>query len=524
MKSLRIYTKTILFSLLIVISSCGTVDPLVPDNPESTFSVSPETLEFTAAAGTKDVKVVCDGDWYVLSPGEDWCSAEKHVGTVLVDVKENTARQERTCHVVIGHETEVSYVIVTQAGRETDPSRPEVPEGGYTLNDGTVIAYSEVNALLDGGYDNGQWDKAFYLKKPVPEGQLPASGENWVFNTPSETFPDGRLAFIQEVKDMGDHYEVRYTDAGLNACFRDLNLPEQEMDITSHVTRIEDGNGRPLSFSITKAVSKSEPLELKIHPGTLSAGNLEIEPTISLSTVLKTRADTEDYRIYTLDFVVDTDCTLEMDYNVSAGVDVNFNLPILKVYMAAIAVGPLLITPFIEVDLTVGSCIQGGINAKYEYTRHIRASAHYDDMNNWSADVSSPAQDDGGWKPSRLGPKIECSTSYGVRFAPYFGLYGDVVTAGLGISAGMTHKVETGCRWNDPYHYNWVSILQDSEYSTAFNLGLYLSTTGLGFSRSIDLPELEFPISSCKILPTVSSVEQDCVGTQAQFTAWLKNK
>ncbi|MCQ2143205.1 MAG: hypothetical protein MJY56_03955 [Bacteroidales bacterium] len=522
MKTLHVYAKTIFLLILLIVASCGIDNPTEPGNTDTTFSVSPETLEFTAAAGRKDVGVTGGGDWYLGELGENWCKAEKHGVIILVDVTENLARQERTCNLPICHDNTVYYLKITQAGRETNPERPEVPEGGYTLNDATVIADSEVNALLDGGYDNGQWEKAFFLKKPVPEGKLPVQGENWVFNTPTETFPDGCLTFIQEVKDMGDHYEVRYTDAGLSACFRDLNLPEQELDITPYVTRIEDGNGRPLSFSRTKAVSKSEPFEIKIHPGSISMANLEIEPTISLSTVLKTRVDIEDYRLYCLDFVVDTDCTIEMDYDVSAGVDFNYYMPVLKVYMAAIPVGPLLVTPFLEVDLNVGSCIQGSINAKYEYSRHFRASAHYDDFNSWSLDFSSPAQDDSGWKPSRLGPKLKCSTRYGISVGPEIGIYGDVVSVGLGVSANMQHEV--GVQANLWEAYNFVSILQESDYTTSFILGAHLSARGMGFPVSLSLPDLEFPVCSYKMLPSIGSVECDCAGTSAHIGAWLKNK
>lgn len=497
------------------------------ENDNDNFSISPEELQFSSSAGNQLVSVTCSGEWYITEPGETWCSAEKRGNDIIeVTVQQNLNREERSASLSVCHGDKVLYLKITQSGRNSDPDnpdRPEVPEGGYTLNEGTIIVDSEVNGLLDGGYDNGDYDKAFFLKKPVPEGKLPTQGDHWVFNTPSKTFPNGCLAFIQEVKDMGDHYEVRYTKAGLSACFRDINLPQQELDITPYVTRIEDENGRQLSFSRTKAASKSEPFEIKIHPGSISMDNLEIEPTINISTVLKTRVDLEDYKLYSLDFVTDTDCTIEMDYSVSAGVDFNYHMPVLKVYMAAIPVGPLLITPFLEVDLTVGSCIQGSINAKYEYSRHVRASVHYDDLNSWSADLSSPEQDDSAWRPSRLGPKLNCSTRYGIGISPEFGLYGDVVSVGLGISAGMQHQVETGLYnvWNE---YYFINILQDSDYTTSFILGAYVSATGLGFPFHLNLPDLEFPICSYKMLPSVSSVVQDCTGTQATFGVWLKNR
>lgn len=489
------------------------------------FSISPEELQFSSSSGNQLVSVTCNGEWHIAELGESWCSAEIRGSDIIeVSVNQNLAREARTANLPVCHGEKVIYLKITQSGRTSDPDnpeRPKVPEGGYTLSEGTTIVDSNVNALLGGKYGSGPWDKGFYLKKPVPEGKQPVQGEHWVFNKPSETFPDGCLAFIQEVKDMGDHYEVRYTDDGLSACFRDINLPEQDVDITPYVTRIEDENGRQLSFSRTKAASKSEPFSIKIHPGSISMDNLEIEPTINLSTVLKTRVDLEDYKLYSLDFVVDTDCTIEMDYNVSAGVDFNYYMPVLKVYMAAIPVGPILITPFLEVDLTVGSCIQGGINAKYEYSRHLRASLHYDYLNSWSANMSSPDQDDSGWKPSRLGPKLSCSTSYGVSVGPEIGIYGDVVSVGLQLRAGMQHQVEVGPKWNQ---YNFINILQGSEYTTSFILGAYVSARGLGFPFSLDLPEMEFPVCSCKMLPSVGSVECDCSGTQAHFGVWMKNK
>ena len=517
--------KHILLPLVLMIFASCTERNVNAGNDKENFSISPEELQFSSSAGNQLVSVTCNVEWYLAELGEAWCSAEKRGKDIIeVTVTQNLDRKERTANLPVCHGEKVFYLKITQAGRNSDPDnpdRPEVPEGGYTLCEGTIIVESDVNGLLDGGYDNGAYDKAFYLKKPVPEGKLPIAGENWVFNTPSETFPDGRLAFIQEVKDLGDRYEVRYSDAGLNACFRDLNLPEQEVDITSHVTRIEDENGRQLSFSRTKAASKSEPFNIKIHPGSISMDNLEIEPTINLSTVLKTRVDLEDYKLYSLDFVVDTDCTLEMDYSVSAGVDFDYHMPVLKVFMSAIPVGPLLVTPFLEVDLTVGSCIQGGINAKYEYSRHCRASVHYDYLNSWSADMSSPDQDDSGWRPSRLGPKLSCSTRYGIGIGPEIGLYGDAISVGFLINAQMQHQVEAGMNWND---YNFINILQETDYTTSFLLGAYVSADGLGFPFSLDLPSMEFPICSYKMLPTVSSVEQDCVGTQATFVAWLKNK
>ncbi len=519
--------KNILLPLVLMFFASCTERNVNAGEGKDNFSISPEELLFSSSSGNQLVSVTCNGEWHIAEPGETWCSAEKRGNDIIeVTVTQNLDRKERTADLPVCHDEKVIYLKITQSGRNSDPDnpdRPEVPEGGYTLTEGTIMVDSEVNGLLDGGYDNGAYDKAFYLKKPVPEGKQPVQGGHWVFNTPSETFPDGCLAFIQEVKDLGDRYEVRYTKDGLGACFRDINLPEQELDITPYVTRIEDENGRPLSFSRTRAASKSEPFSIKIHPGAISLDNLEIEPTINLSTVLKTRVDLEDYKLYSLDFVADTDCTIEMDYNVSAGVDFDYHMPVLKVYMSAIPVGPILVTPFLEVDLTVGSCIQGSINAKYEYSRHCRASVHYDYLNSWSADMSSPDQDDSGWRPSRLGPKLSCSTRYGIGIGPEIGLYGDVVSVGFFINAQMQHQVEAflSWKWNDN---NVINVLQDTDYTTSFILGAYVSANGLGFPFHLSFPDLEFPICSWKMLPSISSVEQDCVGTQASFAVRLKNK
>ena len=140
----------------------------------------------------------------------------------------------------------------------SEPDLPEIDPGeySYVLSDNTIILPAECVDLLQ-YVDLTQ--KVFNVPASVADKVSIKPGMNIVINTPTEMFPEGLLANIENVApDDNGGFNVSYSIAPLLDCFKDINVSESNMDLTGHLQKVLDGNGNEIEFTATKSITSEK--------------------------------------------------------------------------------------------------------------------------------------------------------------------------------------------------------------------------------------------------------------------------
>lgn len=126
-----------------------------PNPIKSPITVSPTSLSFTSAAGTKNLTVSCSGTWTVTS-SESWCTANKiNTATIIVAASRNVGIA-RTATITITSGVNTKNVTVSQSKgskslsitsyHQDDSSWSSVTLGnstaGYTIGNGGCLLTS----------------------------------------------------------------------------------------------------------------------------------------------------------------------------------------------------------------------------------------------------------------------------------------------------------------------------------------------------------------------------------------------
>jgi hypothetical protein len=151
------------------------------------YSLTPETLDFTATGGSEDVVVACNTDWTTASSAS-WATVSPLIGigpgTINITATANTGG-ERTATISLTGGDVTKTVTVTQDGAGTGIDNEEIEasvryaNGILTVNTPTaerIDVYSTVGALL---YQvQKPAGEAAYSIRHLPRGVLISRGSS----------------------------------------------------------------------------------------------------------------------------------------------------------------------------------------------------------------------------------------------------------------------------------------------------------------------------------------------------------
>lgn len=534
--------------LLLLIVMCGCKSGIDNDpnngggNGQKYVKTSVNKLTFTASGGEQSFTVSTNADEWSAGSRHTWYKCSQNGNTVTVTVDPNTSTEERTSsiHIWAGDDLgcDVDIVQTGKGGGESgggdgsdksgtaDGYNP-YPNEDFVVNDNTMFLRDEVAGKIV-AVDSVA--PSFTLSKDTPAQFVPKIGDHYVVNNRQDLFPNGLLAMVQEVTTTPEGYVVRYSKDGLNAIFKDLHIEEQAMDISSAIQAIYDVNGNAIPFGVTKEASSTKlTLQMPQIGWDIGAG-FEFTPKMTVDMTLKFQLIMDSWRISTLNFVCDTDVTLGADVAIGLeGTLLDYYKRICSVVCGAIPVGPILITP--KIDIYAIFMASGGVSfeGSVSYMQGAVAKFHYDEINSVSGDIS--IKDNGKFEYS-IGPKISGKFDYGLGVGPSIGIYGDVVSAGISMSClfeeEISHKgnIANPVNWANPGNmYEWGRVLQEGEYATAFVLTGNVNLMGLGFPVTKSLKDVKFPVETVKLLPSISKeCEIEVEGNTMTFKTWVKNK
>lgn len=515
MKSLARILLMLALALLCILASCSKPQP---DNPEPgpgpgpgptpdppvdkvELTASMDKLACSAYGGSYQATVSTNqAEWSATVSGDaaEWISLAVNGDAVTITVLENTGTKDRTGTVTISAGGKKIDIPVRQDAAAALPDGGENTTLTYTLTEGTVVAPRDFAS-----YITNKTNDTFTVSKDVPAEMLPAVPSTLVINTPTEVLPGGLLCNLYGMEEVADGYLFYYNRGDITTAFKELNLDTEGIDLGGYVTEIVDAEGNSLPFVKTKAATQERfHIDLPQVGWDLPLG-FSLTPKMGLDIALKLQMIVGDYKISTLNIKVDLDAEIgaDLELMVEASADKYFKL--LSVYFAAIPVGPVVLTPSVDIYAVVGVDGKIGLSATASTILHTSASLHYDELSGLSGDVNASDPQPGETKYS-VGPKVEAGLYYGLGVGPAIGIYTDVIQAGVTLNLKRREAISTSINLAELFHgpESWISeSIINSEFSISWLVNSALHLRAFGVTKDVSTPDITFPSATYKMFP-----------------------
>ena len=362
---------------------------------------------------------------------------------------------------------------------------------------------------------------------------VPEVGQVLIINTPTKDLPDGLLAKVKRVKETSQGYEVSYDNAELMEAFKSIEIPEQYIPLNDMVEHIYDMDGNELEFSRGMSTRKSgmQPIEVTMPEKALKFDGIEITPKMSIDMLMRYVLQAADYEIDYAHCAIDGEITVGADLNLKTLKEaklLNKYIPLVRISFGAIPVGPVVLTPWVQLNFIIKAEGAISLEASISYTRTVHTAVHYEKKPGLSASMDFDPEAPDALKYS-FGPKFEGGFSYGLGWGAVIGLYGKVFTMGgslqllnkytisskldlVALEGGFMDYLEAavfpgsmlkGSKWK---FLNWEGL----SLNQAMVAGFSASVAVLGHSlANFNVKELNFPIDSSPILPQVKIDDND---------------
>ena len=499
----------------------GPVDPKV----ELAFSV--EQLVFSSFGGSQQAKVTTNqADWTVtVSDGAaEWITVTVSGTTVTIAVRENTSGKERSGTVTISAGGKKIDVPVKQEAAAGLPPGGENMSLTYSLAEGTVIAPKALAPYIT-AIDKGL--RTFTVSKNAPKDLLPPVPCNFIVNTPTDVLPGGLLCSIWQMEEGADGYVFYYNNVNFASVFKELNLDTDEIDLAEYVEEIEDAEGNEVPFTKTKAATqKTFHIVLPQAGWDLPAG-FSLTPKMTLDLTLKLQMIVGDYKISTLNVKVDTKAEIGADLELMVEANAEKYFKLLSVYFAAIPLGPVVITPSVDIYGVVGVDGKIGLSASASTVLRTSASLHYDEINGVSGEIKAEDPEPGETKYS-ASPKVEAGFYYGLGIGPALGIYTDIIQTGVTLNVKRREAISTSINFSElaAGPGTWITAsFTNAEYSVSWLMNAALHLRAFGMTEDESTPDITLPGETYKMFPPIAKeyeLTQDGTGNftlKAQVTA-----
>lgn len=371
-------------------------------------------------------------------------------------------------------------------------------------------------------------------------GSKPEVGQCLIINTPTTALPDGLLAKVKSVKETSSDYEVSYQDAELKDAFKELHIPEQEIALGEYVQHVYDANGKEVKFARVPNTRAKGVKNFNISIPEISwelLPGLELTPKMSMDITLYYTMQYGDYQIDYVGAKIDNEVTLAEDiaFTLDKASLVEYEKPLLYILCGGIPVGPIVITPGIEVSGIFKADGKLALEASISYKRMLHANLRYQakgGLNECSLTLDPPADDAFQFT---FGPKFEGGFSVGALFGCDLGIYKKVFSLRSRITAMMKESISgkvdfvaftgNGDEWleaaNPSPSAQMASVVKNAKkwkfgqfenlmlnQALVTQLGIDVITLGKKVTKK-DFPEMTSTIDSSPICPQVKVDDKD---------------
>ena len=490
-------------SIVLFVSGCNRA------KTEYSLAANPTSLEFTAAGGSQEFHIMTDAPSVKIDKSEKWLSTSVAGNVVTVTAEANTGKESRSATITVSAGSSKAEVTVVQSGKSNRPADDPYPTADYDLADKTVFVPAEFCNAISSADQTA-------MTFTVPMGQTgnvkPYPGLKLIMNTPTDLFPDGLLAEVVSVKESGGNYVVTYKYLKLEEAFTKLNIEETSLDLEGALLKVLDPEGKEMPYTRTKAVDQKS-FHIEIPEASWPTGiveGMEFSPAMEANVKMTFQAIIGDATLHTFNVNVETDLVIGGTLSIGAeGKVIEDRKPLFTMLFTAIPVGPLLVTPFIELSAVYYVSGKVSIEATAKYHTIQTQGVHYDLYTGWSANDFTAKNKNGEWQEKSVSPKLEGSVAYGLGIGPYVGVYGKVVAVGVSFDIMEKETVSEAFNFLDTdvsqyADWDYVQHLQNIEYTDAIVADASFDVQLVGMdAASASTPEFTITKNTCKILPAV---------------------
>ena len=478
-----------------------------PTDPSVTLALSVEKLAFSSLGGAMKVDVTTNQASWTTEVDVSWISVTTTgSSSATVTAQENTETKDRQGTVSFIAGGKKVAVSVKQDAATGTPSGNGNAKVSFSLREGTLVAPKAFVTYVK-AHDAAAG--TLTLDKDIPKELIPVPGTDLVINTPSTVLPNGLLARIGEIEEKSDGLLVYYGALSFTSVFKDLDLDTDELDLNEYVTRIEDAEGNELSYSKTRAATQRKfHIDLPQIGWDLPMG-FSLTPKMGLDMALKLQMIVGDYKISTLNFKVDMDATIGADLELMLEGSVEKHFKIISLYFAAIPVGPVLLTPAVDIYGFVGADGKIGLSASASTVLHTSADLHYDEINGLSGNSSTrdPEPEETQYF---AGPKIEAGFHYGLGVGPSLGVFGDLIQVGMTVNLKRRESLSVGfdliSLFNAAENQGSTWGYQNPDYTINWEVNTALHLRGLGIAEDYSIPGFGLKEEKYKLFPPVNDI------------------
>ena len=468
-----------------------------------------------------------------------------HDGTAIITVS-ISADKKAQCEVTVKTPDHMEGIIKgTDFGQQGGSSDEEKAAGidlSYQFAPRAALASKEVmDALTDVEVHGNQ--VRFTLpatKDPYYGSTSSLSNDDIIIFGDSEAFPGGAAIKIEtsnanlDTAHNSDSYVYDGHQVSIEEVFQNLHMETSQLAL-GEVQRILDEDGNEVDFTNTKGGGGFEITIPELFGDNFSASlnlgeNLSITPKMKIGFNMDIAADVVDFKLTYARCRVEASADLACDITFKASVDKTFKTKQLTVFLGAIPIGPIVISPVITMDFEVKLSGQVDLTLSVAYQKSVYAHAFYNGSN-LQCRVGETTPSD---------PKdpfsVSGNLSGGVEFGPNLGmgvsLYGGALALGVDFDPHMVFTVFSSY----PISLEGLKNIGNGTFwlanagyepSLAFSFGGYIQA-GYAWTMDFDLPEelgLSYSFGKTYIIPQVDG-ETECRPeyTAATFTTHLKNK
>jgi len=468
-----------------------------------------------------------------------------HDGTAIITVS-ISADKKAQCEVTVKTPDHMEGIIKgTDFGQQGGSSDEEKAAGidlSYQFSPRAALASKEVmDALTDVEVHGNQ--VRFTLpatKDPYYGSTSSLSNDDIIIFGDSEAFPGGAAIKIEtsnanlDTAHNSDSYVYDGHQVSIEEVFQNLHMETSQLAL-GEVQRILDEDGNEVEFTNTKGGGGFEITIPELFGDNFSASlnlgeNLSITPKMKIGFNMDIAADVVDFKLTYARCRVEASADLACDITFKASVDKTFKTKQLTVFLGAIPIGPIVISPVITMDFEVKLSGQVDLTLSVAYQKSVYAHAFYNGSN-LQCRVGETTPSD---------PKdpfsVSGNLSGGVEFGPNLGmgvsLYGGALALGVDFDPHMVFTVFSSY----PISLEGLKNIGNGTFwlanagyepSLAFSFGGYIQA-GYAWTMDFDLPEelgLSYSFGKTYIVPQVDG-EIECrpERTAATFTTHIKNK
>lgn len=450
-----------------------------------------------------------------------------------------------TCEVTVKNPSHASGVVndgdFGLQGESSDEDREAGLDLSYQFAPRAALASDEAaNALSDVSVEGSVY--SFTLpatKDPFYGNSSCLQNDDIIVFRSCEAFPDGAAIKIESSTANylnGQAEEYRYYGhlVSIEEVFKNMHLETAELPL-GEVRRIVDEEGREVKYAPTKGGAGFDITIPELFGDNFTASlnlgqNLSITPKMRIGFNMDIAADVVDFNLTYARCRVEASADLSCDLTFKAPVEKKFRTKRLTVFLGAIPVGPIVISPTITMDFEVKLTGQVDLTLSLSYQKGVYAHAFYNGSTlqcrvgeTTPADTRDPFAVSGNLSGAvEFGPNLGMGVSLyggalalGVDFDPHMVF---TVFSSYPISLEGLQNIGNGTFWLANAGY---------EPSLAFSFGGYIQA-GYAWSMDFEVPEelgLSYSFGKTYIVPQVDG-PIECVPerTATTFTTHIKNK